>query len=129
VLAGNVLSFRQWRAEATGDAQCSAISIAPDRGASRPILQFTSDTIDSGLGIAVDEQGNRFVSGGFVQRVTLPGAPLQSAGLSDNFVLQLDARGQVQKSFRLGTAQADWGLGFAASAQGVVLTGATKEAD
>jgi Beta-propeller repeat len=83
--------------------------------------------VDEGKGIAVDAAGNVYVTGRFSGTVDFdPGAGVASAtavGMTDIFILKLDAAGQFVWARQLGGAGADEGTGLVADASGVYAVG------
>jgi len=66
---------------------------------------------DKGESIAVDSDGNFYVTGSFEGTANFGGTVLTSAGGSDVFVVMLNASGDIQWAARAGGAGADRGVG------------------
>jgi hypothetical protein len=83
--------------------------------------QFGTAGSDSGLGIAVDHNGNLFVTGG--TRGNL-GAPYQGNG--DAYVAKLDGDGSITSIWQLGTTATDSGVAVSFDhGRGVFVAGLT----
>jgi hypothetical protein len=66
---------------------------------------FGDNNDQAAKGVAVDPSGNSFVAGSFAGAISVPGAPLVAAGMTDAFLIKLDPAGMVL-----------WGKGFGAAA-------------
>jgi hypothetical protein len=81
---------------------------------------------DAGAGVAVDKQGNVYITGYFSGVADFdPGAgtvTLTSAGATDVFVAKLDSAGAFVWARRLGGSSLDEGTGVAVDEQGNVYT-------
>ena len=83
---------------------------------------------DAGRGVAVDEQGNVYTTGAFMDTVDFvprpgPGAvKLTSAGGTDGFVWKLDSDGTYRWVQQAGGSGPDGGAGIAVDGQGNVYT-------
>jgi hypothetical protein len=85
---------------------------------------FGDTSIDRGIRIAVDGDGNTFVTGSFGNTVNFGGDDLTSAGMADIFLAKFDADGVHQWSKSFGGTHIDIGIATAADAAGgVVITG------
>jgi len=73
---------------------------------------------DYGRGIAVDGDGNAYVSGSFGYTADFGSYSLTSAGGSDIFVTKLDSGGTVQWAKSMGGAYSDGGYGIAVDGDG-----------
>ena len=82
---------------------------------------------DNGLEIAVDENGNSYITGYFVNSVDFnPGASinnLTSAGAEDIFILKLDVNGDYLWAKNVGGENTDIGQALALDQTGVYFTG------
>lgn len=72
----------------------------------------------AGYSVALDTQGNSYVTGSFVGSVTLGGTNLLSRGASDIFVAKYDSAGQLLWARQAGGTEADVGFGIAVDAAG-----------
>ncbi|MET3542304.1 Tfp pilus assembly major pilin PilA, partial [Pontibacter aydingkolensis] len=73
---------------------------------------------DYGRGIAVDGQGNAYVTGEFLGTATFEGTTLTSAGALDVFVAKYNASGTVVWAKQAGGTSSDYGRGIAVDGQG-----------
>ncbi|MET3542539.1 Tfp pilus assembly major pilin PilA, partial [Pontibacter aydingkolensis] len=73
---------------------------------------------DYGRGIAVDGQGNAYVTGEFYGTATFGSTTLTSAGYDDIFVAKYDASGTVVWAKQAGGTNSDYGRGIAVDGQG-----------
>jgi plastocyanin len=91
------------------------------------VHELGEGSFDEGLGIALDADGNAYVSG--ITGGTLPGSldsHVGAVGTSDVFVVKYDANGNRLWVHELGTSSNDEGLGIAVDADGnAYLTGFT----
>lgn len=79
---------------------------------------------DSGYDIAVDGDGNAYVTGVFVGNANFGAFNLTSVGSEDIFVAKLDNTGTVEWAKRMGGADRDFGNGIALNGNGdAYLTG------
>jgi hypothetical protein len=78
---------------------------------------------ENGRDVAIDPFGGIALTGDFPGSVDFGGGALASAGASDVFALKLDTVGGHVWSRRYGDVAAQLGLGVAADATGVALTG------
>jgi len=91
--------------------------------------RFGSTGDDWGNAIAVDNSGNIFVSGRFMNTVSFGGTPLVSAGATDAFLVKFDTAGNHLLSNRYGSTGGEEGHSLAVDYFGnVVLTGAFTSA-
>jgi hypothetical protein len=77
-------------------------------------------SFDYGFGIAVDGDGDAYVTGRFQFTADFGSYSLTSAGSSDIFVAKLDSGGTVQWATRMGGAPYDYGSGIAVDGDGNV---------
>jgi hypothetical protein len=85
--------------------------------------RFGAAGADSGRDVAIDPFGGIAVTGDFTGSVDFGGGALASTGATDVFALKLDTVGGHVWSKRYGDVSAQLGLGVAADASGVALTG------
>ena len=79
---------------------------------------------DDAYGVAVDGNGNVFVTGQFMDTVNFGGGSLNSAGLQDIFIVKYSASGAHLWSKRLGGVDSEYGYGIAVDTNGdVIVTG------
>jgi hypothetical protein len=86
--------------------------------------QLGGDGLERARGMAVDTNGEVFVTGFFQRTVVFGGGPLASAGLGDIFLAKYDAAGNHIWSKRFGGGGSDTGISVAVDGSGnVILTG------
>ncbi len=73
---------------------------------------------DSGSGIAVDANGNSYVTGEFSASATFGTTTLTSSGEADIFVAKLDSNGNWLWAKQAGGTSDDWSYGLAVDANG-----------
>jgi hypothetical protein len=79
---------------------------------------------DEGLGIAVDADGNAYVTGYFIEGATFDTLPLQGAGHADVFVAKYAPGGELLWARQAGGSRWDHGAAIAVDANGhVYVTG------
>lgn len=78
---------------------------------------------DEGRGVAVDPEGNCYVTGFFSGKATFGAGNLQSVGLKDGFVAKYSRQGTLMWSLRAGGSGDDQGNGIAANATHCYVTG------
>jgi hypothetical protein len=80
--------------------------------------------------LAIDREGNAFVTGYFRETLTGAHQPLVSAGMADAFVMKLDRRGDEGWTRSWGGAAGDVAYGIALDGRGgILLTGAAGSAN
>jgi cysteine-rich repeat protein len=92
---------------------------------------FNDDSEDGAFsgGIAVDSSDSVLVTGSFYGTIELGGGSLSNAGISDGFVVRLNARGQHVWSHRFGGADEEHSQAIAVDSTGnVLLTGQFEDA-
>jgi hypothetical protein len=110
-------------AEGTGDVYVASFDLT---GSHRWSRRFGAEGIDRGRALAFHE-GTVYVTGSFQRTVDFGGGGLSSAGLTDVFVLELEASsGAHKRSARYGGAVTDEGTAIVATGGGFVLAGAYR---
>ena len=74
--------------------------------------------VDAGYGIAIDNDGNCYVTGYFQGTATFGGTSLVSNGASDIFITKLDANGNWLWANKAGGTSSDIGYGISTDADG-----------
>ncbi|MBX7116589.1 MAG: hypothetical protein K1X64_19845 [Myxococcaceae bacterium] len=85
---------------------------------SRKVGGAGADTL---AGLALDAQGNAFVSGSFEGSITVGSHTLMSKGLTDTLIAKYDAMGNVLWAFGHGSTGIDLGLALAVDKDGDVV--------
>lgn len=80
-------------------------------------------TIDTGRSIAIDEEGNIYVTGEFNTQATFDNVTLVSAGSLDVFIAKYDPSGNLVWAKRAGGTNPDMAYGIAVSGNDVYITG------
>ena len=89
-------------------------------------VQGASTAFASGMGIALDDLGNVYITGSFHGVLNFSGHVLTSSGCSDIFVLKLNSSGAFQWLKQAGGADCDYGQSIAVSGASVYVTGSFK---
>ena len=82
------------------------------------VRQGTSSGWNGGRGIAVDGDGNVFVTGRFQMQAMFDGIQVNAVGDNDMFLAKYSADGQIQWVKSAGGGSADWGTGVSVDAAG-----------
>lgn len=78
---------------------------------------------DNGLDLAVDQEGNLFITGFFQDTADFSTASLTSSGDSDIFVAEYDLMGELQWAVQAGGPLTDIGVGIAHDNKNTFITG------
>jgi hypothetical protein len=106
----------------TGFFDSVVMKLAAGNGSHLWSTNFASSWDDVADTVAVDGAGDVIVGGFFQETIDLGGGPLQSAGLSDVYVVKLGGvTGAHRWSRRYGGSENQFGYGAAATANGTVL--------
>jgi hypothetical protein len=117
------VDFGGGRIESAGSSDIFLAKLSPD-GRHLWSKGFGDVSYQRGQGLAVDAQGNVFVTGSFEGTIDLGGGPMTSAGPTDIFLAKLDPAGRHIWSKRFGEADGQGGQSIAADAKGnVVMAG------
>ncbi|MBI5546868.1 MAG: hypothetical protein HY901_23545 [Deltaproteobacteria bacterium] len=91
-------------------------------GAQRWVKTLSSPEPDRGYGVAIDAEGNAYLTGSFNDTATVDGGgELTSSGYSDIYLVSYDRAGTLRRAERLGGAESDEGSSLAAGPSGEVL--------
>jgi len=91
--------------------------------------RFGAGDWDEGFSVAVDSNGNVFVTGRFKETINFGGGELTSAGGSDIFLAKYDANGNYLWSKRFGAGSSDGGFSATVDTSGnVLVTGSFQDA-
>ncbi|TFJ81186.1 hypothetical protein NSK_007483 [Nannochloropsis salina CCMP1776] len=83
---------------------------------------FGGESIDEGLGIAVDASGSSYTTGYFRGSMTVGSTNLMTAGGTDVFMIKLDSSGSPMWATSFGGDDSDLGQGIAVDASGSSYT-------
>jgi hypothetical protein len=119
----NTIDFGGGTLTSKGSADIYIVSFTPG-GKHRWSKAFGNTSSDYGYSIAVDGNGNVYISGYFYSSVNFGGTTLTSKGSGDIFLASFDASGKHRWSKSFGSTSSDYGYGVATDPAGnVYLTG------
>lgn len=119
----NSVNFGGTALQSAGSADIFIASFTPS-GKHRWSKGFGGTSSDYGYGVAVDPQGNVYVTGRFYNTVNFGGGALTSTGSADIFVASFTSAGAHRWSKKFGSTSLDDGWGIAADVNGnVYVTG------
>ena len=116
----SVMEFGGWRLTSVGDADIF-IAKFDSTGKYMWSQNFGDTRSDHGNAVAIDHEGNVFVTGFFHGTVDFGGGPLESKGRSDVFIAKYDSTGAHLWSHNRGGLGPDEGLGIAVDRSGAVF--------
>lgn len=114
---GGPLQFGSQTLNGAGAGDIFIAKYNPSRGL-RWVRQGTSSGWNGGRGIAVDGDGNVFVSGRFQMQAMFDGIQVNAVGDNDMFLAKYSADGQILWVKSAGGGSADWGTGVSVDAAG-----------
>lgn len=89
---------------------------------------FGGTAADKGNAIAVDNNGNTYITGTFRNTITFGDTTLKSNGLNDGFITKLDAEGDVLWAKKFGEKSNEEGFGIALDeSENIYLTGSFED--